>query len=112
MQRNEFSRRTLLTAASGAVRTRAAFIQRALQSCAIATMMILTPTHAARWEKLPPLPEPHGGFICGALGEKIVVLGGTNWKDGTKRWLDAIWTFEPRTNGSHTAHGRTRWRMR
>lgn len=60
----------------------------------------MTHLHAA-WEKLPPLPEPNGGFICGAFGEGIVIAGGTNWQDGAKRWLDRIWIFEP---------GRNAWR--
>src|SRR5258706_10547531 len=49
----------------------------------------------AGWETLPPLPAPNGGFACGALAGKIVVLGGANWKDNTKHWLDVIWVFDP-----------------
>ncbi len=53
---------------------RAAFIQRALQLFAVTTMMNLTTTtHAAGWEKLPPLPEPNGGIACDGLGDSIVV---------------------------------------
>jgi N-acetylneuraminic acid mutarotase len=49
----------------------------------------------AGWETLPPFPAPNGGFACGVLAGKIVVLGGTNWKDNTKHWLDVIWVFDP-----------------
>jgi len=51
---------------------------------------------AAEWKRLAPLPEPNGGFVCGAVDGKIIVAGGTNWKDDTKRWLDRIWTFDPK----------------
>ena len=50
---------------------------------------------AATWEPLAPLPEPNGGFVCGAIGDSVVVAGGTNWKDGSKHWLDRIWVYEP-----------------
>lgn len=51
--------------------------------------------HAADWEQLPPLPEPNGGFICGATNGKIVIVGGTNWEGGEKHWLRAINQFDP-----------------
>jgi N-acetylneuraminic acid mutarotase len=47
------------------------------------------------WEKLPSLPEPNGGFICGVVEGKITVLGGTQWRDGEKRWLDTVHFFDP-----------------
>jgi N-acetylneuraminic acid mutarotase len=49
----------------------------------------------AAWEQIAPLPTPNGGFGCGILNGKIVVLGGTNWKDERKEWLDGIWVYEP-----------------
>ena len=49
----------------------------------------------AAWEPLPPLPAPNGGCSAGVLKGKIVVLGGTNWKDNTKHWLDDMWMFDP-----------------
>ncbi|MFA6543309.1 MAG: hypothetical protein WCS99_02715 [Limisphaerales bacterium] len=54
--------------------------------------------HAASWESLPPLPEPNGGCMAGCAGGKIVVAGGTNWRDGVKRWLDTVWLFDPAIN--------------
>lgn len=50
----------------------------------------------AAWEQIAPLPTPNGGFGCGVLKSNIVVLGGTNWKNGRKEWLDGIWVYEPR----------------
>lgn len=52
-------------------------------------------TSAAEWEALPPLPEPAGGFICGASGSRVVIVGGTNWKDGAKNWLREIHEYDP-----------------
>ena len=60
--------------------------------------VVMDPLPAADWEKLPPLPEANGGFIFGAVGEDIVIAGGTNWKDDAKHWLDRIWVFEPSKN--------------
>ncbi|MBI3852087.1 MAG: hypothetical protein HY298_17655 [Verrucomicrobia bacterium] len=48
----------------------------------------------AGWEQLPPLPTPNGGFACGVVDRKIIVVGGTNWKEGTKHWLDVICFFD------------------
>ncbi len=59
------------------------------------SFLMMTAGTFAGWEPLPPLPEPNGGFACAALAGKIVVLGGTNWKDNTKYWLDEIWVFDP-----------------
>lgn len=50
---------------------------------------------AADWEALPPLPEPNGGALCGSVGGKIVLVGGTHWEGGTKNWLRAIHEFDP-----------------
>ena len=52
---------------------------------------------AGEWERMAPLPEPNGGFVCAALGGEIFVAGGTNWEGGVKRWLDAIHVFSTET---------------
>ncbi|WP_395719100.1 Kelch repeat-containing protein [Prosthecobacter sp.] len=54
----------------------------------------LVSTVHAQWEKLPPLPEPNGGFVCGVAAGKIVVAGGTNWAGGKKNWLKAVHLFD------------------
>jgi N-acetylneuraminic acid mutarotase len=51
----------------------------------------------AQWQKLPPMPQPSAGFASGADSDGIVVIGGTNWKDGTKNWLRDINRFDPQT---------------
>lgn len=61
------------------------------------SLMLVSSAHA-QWEKLPPLPEPNGGFVCGHEKGQIIVVGGTNWKDGKKHWLSQKHLFEPATN--------------
>ena len=54
--------------------------------------------HAANWEKLEPLPAPNGGLICGEVGGKIVIIGGTNWETGEKKnWLREVYQLDPAT---------------
>lgn len=53
---------------------------------------------AAGWERRAPLPIPNGGFIAAALGDRIVIAGGTTWDGGTKRWLDLMWSYDPATD--------------
>lgn len=60
-----------------------------------AALVLIRVAAAAEWESLPPLPEPSGGSIAGAHGSRIVIVGGTNWKDGTKNWLRAIHEYDP-----------------
>lgn len=52
---------------------------------------------SADWESLPPLPEPNGGCMAGCVNNRLIIAGGTNWKDGTKRWLDKVHVFDPAT---------------
>ena len=52
---------------------------------------------AADWERLPPLPSPNGGFACGVSARKIVIVGGTLWKDDIKHWLRAVHSYDPKT---------------
>jgi N-acetylneuraminic acid mutarotase len=67
--------------------TRALFVAAALS--------LLPGLIAATWERRAPLPVPNGGFIAAALGNRLVVAGGTTWEGETKRWLDRIWTYDP-----------------
>lgn len=66
--------------------TKRVFSVMALLACSV---------HAADWVPLPPMPEPNGGFMCGAVAGKIVVVGGTNWEGGKKHWLKAVRVFDP-----------------
>jgi Kelch motif protein len=92
---------------TGTVRNALALLYTVLFASLTCTMQ------AAGWEPLPPLPEPNGGFICGAANGKIVVVGGTNWEGGKKNWLRAIHEFDPaagnwtklRDLGSPVAYG-------
>ena len=52
---------------------------------------------ADSWEKLPSLPAANGGFISGEAQGKILVIGGTNWTDETKHWLNTVHRFDPAT---------------
>ena len=63
----------------------------------VTAALILTASPVmAQWQKLPPMPEASGGFACGTDGTGIVVIGGTNWKDGAKHWLQTISRFDPK----------------
>jgi len=62
----------------------------------LALILVASPV-MAQWQKLPPMPEPNGGFVCGTDRTGIVVMGGTNWRDGTKHWLQTITRFDPET---------------
>lgn len=57
--------------------------------------MSIASTQAADWEELPPLPEPNGGGLCGAVDSRIVVVGGTNWEGGVKNWLRSVHEYDP-----------------
>lgn len=62
-------------------------------------LLLLLPTLAiANWQPLAPLPAGNGGFACGFIDGKLIVAGGTNWKDDTKHWLDSIWSYDPANN--------------
>lgn len=61
----------------------------------LSLLMPMGSIDAAGWEELPPIPEPNGGAICGAVGSRIVVVGGTNWAGGAKNWLRAVHEYDP-----------------
>jgi len=50
---------------------------------------------ATGWERRAPLPVSNGGFVAAALGDRIVVAGGTTWDADTKRWIDRLWSYDP-----------------
>jgi hypothetical protein len=63
----------------------------------LATLFAIVCKTQAGWEPIPALPQPNGGFALGVLGRSIVVVGGCNWQEGRKNWLDVIWAFDPST---------------
>ncbi len=67
-----------------------------LTTCLLALPCFMK-THAADWEKLPPLPEPNGGFMAFIQGDHILLAGGTNWEGGTKNWLRAVHAFDTKS---------------
>jgi len=62
------------------------------------TFLLMSLPALADWEEVSPLPQPASGFVTGVVGDKIIVAGGTNWPDGTKHWLDTVWSYDPKTN--------------
>jgi len=64
----------------------------------LCTLALTMNSIAVGWERLAPLPEPNGGFVSGAVDGRIVIAGGTNWKDDTKHWLTRIRAYDPATN--------------
>jgi N-acetylneuraminic acid mutarotase len=50
---------------------------------------------AGGWQKLPPLPESNGGAAVGVVAGKIVIVGGTHWRDGKKVWLKTVHRYDP-----------------
>lgn len=68
------------------------------RTLAIASASLAMNTIAAEWEPVAPLPEPNGGMICHAVGEDILVAGGTNWENDKKRWLTKRWRFDAKSN--------------
>ena len=51
----------------------------------------------ADWEPVASLPEPNGGFVAGCVEGKIIIGGGTTWRNDTKCWLDQVHVFDPAT---------------
>src|ERR1700712_934338 len=51
------------------------------------------------WVERAPYPLPRAGCTAGVLGGKIIIAGGTYWRDGQKYWSDQVASFDPQTNG-------------
>ena len=64
-------------------------------AAALSVFALTVNSNAADWERIAPLPQQNGGFVCGAITGEIVIIGGTNWKDGTKHWLSRIHAYNP-----------------
>ena len=61
-------------------------------------MLTLSFATAADWRPIAPLPVPNGGFAAGAVNGKVIIAGGTTWKDGVKVWLDEVWAYDAAVN--------------
>lgn len=64
-------------------------------SCLLLHLLLPGTSLCQGWEKLPPLPEPNGGFATGVSGGRLLVIGGTRWQDGRKLWLPNVHAYDP-----------------
>lgn len=55
-------------------------------------------TDLSQWKQLAPLPLPRAGSAVGILDGKLVVAGGTYWREGRKFWCEQVDGFDPSTN--------------
>jgi hypothetical protein len=106
------SRANCYLAINGALRGVLRGVLKCFRLCAVvkpklllSLFLLIVGYAVAGWQPIPPLLEANGGFACGVVDKKIVVIGGTNWKDETKHWLDGIWVFDPKSQ-KWEAHGK------
>lgn len=50
------------------------------------------------WAERAPIPVPRSFYAAGALDGRLVVAGGTYWRNGRKFWCDRVDCFDPRSN--------------
>jgi N-acetylneuraminic acid mutarotase len=50
------------------------------------------------WRALATLPRGNSGFAAGIVGGRLLIVGGTDWHDGVKQWLNGIWEYDPTAN--------------
>jgi len=50
-----------------------------------------------RWENLGNMVLPRAGCALGVVGDRVIVVGGTHWQDGTKRWVDRADALDPQS---------------
>lgn len=55
-------------------------------------------TDLSQWKQLAPLPLPRAGCAAGVVDGKLLVAGGTYWRDGRKFWCEQVDSFDPRAN--------------
>ncbi len=55
-------------------------------------------TAAIQWSDAAPLPIATAGGYAAVVRNKIVYAGGTNWRDGIKRWLKDVQIYDPQSN--------------
>jgi hypothetical protein len=61
----------------------------------LAGVAVTSSTHTIlRWKQGKDLLLPKGGYGSGFLDGKLVVAGGTHWKDDKKLWLDEVVAYD------------------
>lgn len=73
-------------------------MKRVCKTIAILSGLLVTFTAASsilRWTQGKDLPLPKGGYASGILDGKLVLAGGTYWKDNQKLWLDEVVAYDP-----------------
>jgi N-acetylneuraminic acid mutarotase len=50
------------------------------------------------WKEAAPLPVGVVGVAAGMAGDRLVVAGGTYWKDGVKTWSQRADRYDPKAN--------------
>lgn len=53
------------------------------------------PPPILEWESRAPLPSPRGSYVSGFVNDRLVLAGGTVWRDNVKRWLDDVAAYDP-----------------
>jgi N-acetylneuraminic acid mutarotase len=65
-------------------------------ACGILMMPALFST--LTWRERAPMPLPRAGYMAGLLGGKLVIAGGSYWKDNQKYWSDRTDYFDADRN--------------
>ena len=52
-------------------------------------------TPSLRWTQGKDLLLPKGGYASGILDGKLILAGGTHWKNDKKLWLDEVVAYDP-----------------
>jgi N-acetylneuraminic acid mutarotase len=50
------------------------------------------------WRNMAELPQPVAGYMAGVVDGKLLIIGGSYWENKTKRWIDSVQAFDPRSN--------------
>lgn len=50
------------------------------------------------WNERAPYPLPRAGCAAGVVDGKVIIAGGTFWREGQKFWCDQVDAFDPSAN--------------
>lgn len=53
----------------------------------------------SNWSERAAMPQPRAGCAAGVIDGRLVVAGGTYWRDGEKGWSERVDAFDPVANG-------------